>query len=193
MAIGLCLYAEILKQIAKFAPDIFAYVLMIKRTFEQYFNALYMPLGMYALRMVDDIDVAEDLVQDAFLKTWESLENGLVIENFKTWMYKCVRNECVAYLRLRQDFVNPADVPEVGEEIIDTSERDARIWRAIDELPQKCRDIFLMSKRDGLTGEEIAEELGISVKTVRNQITKAMCRLRTALADRYKPFFLPFL
>ena len=84
-------------------------------------------------------------------------------------------------------------IPDVGEEEIDTSFRDARIWKAIDKLPEKCREIFLMSKRDGLTNEEIADELGISIKTVKNQMTKAFSRLREALSDGHKPFFLPFL
>ena len=88
---------------------------------------------------------------------------------------------------------NIDDVPEVEDEVIDTSIRDARIWRAIDELPKKCREIFLMSKRDGLSNSEIAEELNLSVKTVKNQITKAFSRLRDALPDDHKPFFLPFL
>lgn len=84
-------------------------------------------------------------------------------------------------------------IPEISEENIDTSVRDARIWKAIDNLPEKCREVFLMSKRDGLTNEEIAEEMGISVKTVKNQMTKAFSRLREALSDGHKPFFLPFL
>ncbi len=65
-------------------------------------------------------------------------------------------------------------IPDIGEEVIDTSFRDARIWKAIDELPEKCREIFLMSKRDGYSNEEIADELGISIKTVKNQMTKAL-------------------
>jgi RNA polymerase sigma-70 factor (ECF subfamily) len=81
----------------------------------------------------------------------------------------------------------------VCEEIIDTSFRDARIWKAIDELPEKCREIFLMSKRDGLSNAEIADEMNISIKTVKNQMTKAFTRLRESLSTEHKPFFLPFL
>ena len=84
-------------------------------------------------------------------------------------------------------------ISEICEEVIDTSFRDARIWKAIDELPEKCREIFLMSKRDGLTNAEIAEEMNISIKTVKNQMTKAFARLRESLSTGHKPFFLPFL
>lgn len=163
------------------------------REFERHFNALYLPLGMYALRLVDDIDEAEDLVQDAFVKAWEMIDNGAEIANFKAWMYRCVRNVCIDYLRKKKDTVGIEEVNDVDTETIDMSERDARIWREVDKLPERCREIFLMSKRDGLSNEEIAEELGLSIKTVKNQITKALSRLRESLSNGYKPFFLPFL
>lgn len=166
---------------------------MTTKEFEIFFRKLYLPLGMYALRIVDDADVAEDMVQDAFLNTWERLEGGLEISNFKAFMYRSVRNECLSYLSSLKEKVGEEFIPEVGEDEIDTSFRDARIWRAIDELPEKCREIFLMSKRDGYSNEEIADELGITIKTVKNQMTKAFTRLREALGDGHKPFFLPFL
>ena len=166
---------------------------MTTKDFEIFFRKLYLPLGMYALRIVDDADVAEDMVQDAFLNTWERLEGGLEISNFKAFMYRSVRNECLSYLSSLKEKVGEEFIPEAGEEEIDTSFRDARIWKAIDELPEKCRDIFLMSKRDGYSNEEIADELGISIKTVKNQMTKAFSRLREALNSGHKPFFLPFL
>ncbi|MDE6096434.1 MAG: RNA polymerase sigma-70 factor [Muribaculaceae bacterium] len=166
---------------------------MTIREFEAYFRKLYLPLGMYALRIVDDADISEDMVQQAFLNTWERLEGGLEISNFKAFMYRSVRNECLSYLSSLKEEVGEEFIPEAGEEEIDTSFRDARIWKAIDELPEKCREIFLMSKRDGYSNEEIADELGISIKTVKNQMTKAFSRLREALSSGHKPFFLPFL
>ena len=104
-----------------------------------------------------------------------------------------MRNECISFLRNRKETVGTEHIPEADEEAVDTSLRDARIWRAIDELPERCREIFLLSKRDGLSNDEIAEELDLSVKTVKNQITKAYSRLREALSPKHKPFFLPFL
>lgn len=166
---------------------------MTSKEFEVFFRRLYLPLGMYALRFVGDADAAEDLVQDAFMKTWMYIEDGGEIDNFSSFMYRCVRNICISYLRDRREMLDESEIPDVGEEEIDTSFRDARIWQAIDGLPEKCREIFLMSKRDGLANEEIASELGISVKTVKNQMTKAFSRLREALSDGHKPFFLPFL
>lgn len=148
---------------------------------------------MYALRLVDDAVIAEDMVQDAFMKAWIYIEKGGEIDNFTAFMYRTLRNVCLSYLRDKRDMLGEEYIPEVEEEDIDTSFRDAEIWKAIDSLPEKCREIFLMSKRDGLTNEEIADELEISVKTVKNQMTKAFQRLREALSGGHRPFFLPFL
>lgn len=165
---------------------------MTTREFEIKFKKLYVPLGMYALRIVEDADVAEDLEQDAFMKVWEYIERGVEIDDFDSFAYRTLRNLCISYLRGKKEMLGEDFIPEVSEDDIDTSFRDAAIWRAIDGLPDKCREVFLLSKRDGLTNEEIAEELDISIKTVKNHMTKAFSRLREELEGGHKPFFLPF-
>lgn len=154
---------------------------------------MYLPLGMYALRIIDDAQNAEDIVEDAFTKAWQQMEEGKEFSDFKAYMYRSVRNGCISFIRARKEIVGIECIPEVDEETVDTSERDARLWKAIDALPDKCREVFLLSKRDGLSNEEIAERMGISIKTVKNQMTKAFSRLRDALSPAHKPFFLPFL
>ena len=166
---------------------------MTARDFENHFKRLYLPLGMYALRFVDDVAVSEDLVQDAFMKAWLYLENGGVIDNIQAFMYRSVRNGCLTWVRQQRETLDESFIPEVGDDEIDTSFRDALIWKAVDNLPEKCRQVFLLSKRDGLSNEEIANELNISIKTVKNQMTKALSRLRESLSTGHKPFFLPFL
>ena len=166
---------------------------MTKDDFEKYFRVMYLPLGMYALRIVENTEIAEDVVSEVFSKIWQKLERGEEIENFKTYIYRSVRNDCISYLRKQKETVGLENIPEADEESIDTSERDAKIWKAVEDLPEKCRRVFLLSKRDGLSNEEIAEEMDISIKTVKNQMTKAFSRLREALSDGHKPFFLPFL
>lgn len=161
--------------------------------FERHFKSLYLPLGMYALRIVGDTAEAEDIVEESFMKAWQLISGGYEIDSFKPFMYRMVRNECVDFMRHKHPAESIEGIPEVCEETVDTSVRDAAVWRAIDCLPDRCRTVFLMSKRDGLSNDEIAEELGISVKTVKNQMTKALSRLRESLSDGRKPFFLPFL
>lgn len=150
---------------------------MEKRDFQKGYEALMMPLGMYALRIVGDVDTAQDVVQNAFEAAWEHVDE---IENLKAYMYRTVRHAALLAARESGRF---EEVPlsyceDVAEEDVDTSERDARLWKALDSLPERCRKVFILSKRDGLSNAEIAEELGISVKTVENQMTKAYSRLR---------------
>ena len=166
---------------------------MTGREFDIFFRRMYLPLGMYALRILDDAQSAEDIVEEGFAKAWQLIADGKDIADFKSYMYRMVHNDCISYIRSRKLTVGLELVPEVDEEAMDTSERDARLWKAIDELPDKCREVFLLSKRDGLSNDEIALQMGISVKTVKNQMTKAFSRLREALSSGHKPFFLPFL
>lgn len=166
---------------------------MTVREFEHEYHRLYMPLCMYALRMLGDVDEAKDVVQESFLTVWERIEAGLTIDALKPYMYRTVRNAVLLRLQRRAEPCDIEEAAEITDEIVDTSERDARLWEAIDRLPDKCRNIFLMSKRDGLSDREIAEELGLSVKTVENQKTKAFKELRQQLEGRNgKVFFLPF-
>lgn len=166
---------------------------MTGHEFDIFFRRMYLPLGMFALRIVDDAQSAEDIVEDAFMRAWQQIEEGKEFDDFKAYMYRSVRNGCISFIRSRKETVGVECIPEADEETVDTSERDALIWKAIDALPDKCREVFLLSKRDGLSNDEIAEQMEISIKTVKNQMTKAYSRLREALSSGHKPFFLPFL
>lgn len=168
---------------------------MTAREFEIQFHSLYMPLCMYALRLTGNISDAEDTVQEAFTNAWTLIDAGGTVNNFRAYMYRTVHNEALRKpCRCDFDLINMDECGHVSEDVIDTSERDAALWRAIDRLPARCREIFLMSKRDGMSNADIAEELEISMKTVENQMTKAYKALRLSLAPRGgKVFFLPFL
>lgn len=175
---------------------------MNPREFEKEYNRLLLPLGMYALRIVMDVSEAEDIVQNVFVNVWNHIQQGYEPENLKSYLYRAVRNASLKFLfkeekNTEEDIENAEDVTE---EAVDTSERDARLWQAVNALPPKCREVFLMSKRDNYSYKEIAEALGISVKTVENHLTKAMKSLREAygLRDNVKVnhlsiFFLPLV
>lgn len=166
---------------------------MTSQQFQQYYTALYLPLGLYALRMVRDINVAQDLVQESFLAVWQKICAGFDPQNFKAYMYITVRNAALQYMRTANIQVPIEEAAaEVAPEDIDRSEMDAEIWRAVDSLAPRCREIFLLSKRDGLTHAQIAEKLNISVKTIENQITKANKALRGSLAYLYHDNFILF-
>ncbi|MDE7412786.1 MAG: RNA polymerase sigma-70 factor [Muribaculaceae bacterium] len=165
---------------------------MSSKEFERNYRKMYMPLCMFALRIVEDTDVADDVVQVCFMKVWDLIRKGHEIASLNQYMYRTVRNYALS--RLRTDSVfSPLEenTDMVSEEEIDTAERDGRLWKAIDEMPPRRREIFLMSKRDGMTYAAIAEELGLSVKTVENQISKALASLRNDA--RHISFLISFL
>lgn len=159
-------------------------------TFQREYERLLLPLCMYALRITESVSDAEDCVQSAFLSAWQLLVDAPEPGNFKAYMYRAVRNAALDMVRRSGRAVPLDEAEEVPEADVDTSERDARLWRAVDSLPPRCRRILLMAKRDDMTHAEIAEELGLSVKTVENQLAKAMSRLRGHTDLRILSFFL---
>lgn len=146
---------------------------------EQLFLEFYRPLCLYALRFVGDIDKAEDVVQDCFVKILERPGDSLQQyddRGRRALLFCIVHNHCIDELRRAQAMAN---IPlETTEEEMENAFSAARLWTAIDALPDRCREVFLMAKRDGMTYREIAEELGISERTVEHQVSKALHLLR---------------
>ena len=147
--------------------------------FDDLFRFNYRPLCLYALHYMQDADLAEDIVQESYTALWEKLQEGTHVLNRKSYLYMMVRNRCLDHLRKKgipTESLNPYDTYGIidDDDAQERSQTEARLWTAIDSLPEKCREVFIMSKRDGLKYEEIADELGLSVNTVRNQISKAL-------------------
>lgn len=142
----------------------------------------YKPLCLYARRYLGDAGQVEDVVQNAFVAYWEKCQNGQQPDSPKSYLYRIVHNRCIDDLR-RSGSPLPAeglsrelDVPD--EETVDRSFVWARLWTAIDRLPERRREILLLNKRDGLTCPEIAARMNLSEHTVRNQLAKALKTLR---------------
>lgn len=150
----------------------------INNYFDDLFKLFYRPLCLYALHYIADYQKVEDIVQECFLSLWQ--KRSAVTEH-RAYLYASVRNRCLDELHktLKNRSLADSDIEnfysEESDSIMqDDSVTEAEIWTAIDSLPDRCREIFLLSKRDGLKYEEIARELSISVNTVRNQISKAL-------------------
>lgn len=162
--------------------------------FEDLFRYNFRPLCLYALHYVQDADVAEDLVQECFTTLWEKLQEGAEIANRRAYLYMTVRNRCLDRLRrkgIAMESLKPYDTYGIidDDDAEERSQTEARLWTAIDSLPPKCREAFLLNKRDGLKYEEVAREMGISENTVRNQISKALKLLKDGAVKIYMFFF----
>lgn len=156
------------------------------------FRTLYRPLCLYALHYLKDADAVEDVVQEAFTAWWQQTQGE--VGNVRPYLYAIVRNRCIDILRRQgrqPGQLLPEDAADTisDEEAVERSALEARLWEAVDRLPARRRELLLMSKRDGLTYEQIADATGLSVNTVRNQISRALRSLRDS-ADSILDFIL---
>ena len=168
--------------------------------FEQLFKNHFSGLCFFAQRYVKDFDAAKEIVQDAFFNLWEKRDTIDMDRPVKSYLTMVIHNKCSNYLRDNNKFdayvlhiENLLDIPEyVDADSMVESELKSKIDVAISELPEKCREVFVMNRYDNLKYLEIAERLQISVKTVETQMSKALQMMRIQLAE-YLTVFIAFI
>ena len=156
--------------------------------FEGLFREHYKPLCAFACQYLREGDKAQDLVQDLFFRLWQDREKIQVTMSIKAYLFASVRNRCLNVIatqgRVRSLDEETDDLRQ--EEAVTEEERTHRLGRvhaAIEALPEERRRIFKLSRYEGLKYQEIADRLGLSVKTVENQMGKALKTLREDLKD----------
>lgn len=167
-----------------------------EQVFETIFRTYYERLCNYANTILNDMDEAEEMVQSAFLTVWEKHDTLEIHTSVKSYLYRAVHNSClnrVKHYKVRKTYgdsvKNQTELlhDDASQDLIG-SELDAIVANAIDSLPDQCKLVFKLSRFENLTYAEIAEQLGISVKTVENHMVKALKVLREKLKD-----YLPVL
>ncbi len=164
--------------------------------FERLFRELYSPLYRYACGILSDEMQSEEVVQDVFMKLWQQREQLAVTTNMQAYLYRAVHNQAVNILnraKVEQKYQQFArhrapDYEMSPAHRLQAGELQQRILRVLAAIPEKCRTIFHLSRQEELSYREIAEKLGLSVKTVENQMSKALKILRAELKD-----YLPML
>jgi RNA polymerase sigma-70 factor, ECF subfamily len=167
-----------------------------ENAFEMIFREHYEQLCRYAHSFLGDKDEAEEVVQASFIGVWEKRTALNITESIKAYLFQMVRNRClnvlkhekVKQLHINHESHHAEKTSESVSENIHARELEQRIIEAIKQLPEQCRLVFNLSRFEEMRYQEIADQLNISVKTVENQMGKALKMMRTQLQE-----FLPTL
>ena len=169
--------------------------------FEELFKTYYKPLCSYARYYLKDPDESEEVVQGMFMQLWEKKDSTRITTSVKSYLYSSVRNNClnrIKHMKIRSE--HREHVLKNSDKSSDTvmdkvigKELEQQITSAIEGLPEQCGLIFRLSRHGDLKYAEIAEHLDLSVKTVENQMGKALRVLREKLNAYLVPMAVVFI
>lgn len=157
-------------------------------SFEILFRKLYRPLCKTLFKVIQDKQTAEDIAQDAFFILWEKRKE--IRLSIKSYLYRAALNKAFTYLERDKrlvrtqhegDWYEYEPSANTTQETFQLNETQTEINKAIDSLPPACKTVFLMSRMEEMTYKEIAEALNISIKTVENQMSKALKQIKERL------------
>jgi RNA polymerase sigma-70 factor, ECF subfamily len=164
-----------------------------EKVFEEFFKTWYPKLCLFANQYVGSPDLSRDIVQEVFIRIWDHREEFEVRYSLKAYLYQAVKNHSISYLRKTKPVTDLSEIIGVpGDEYLPEEELlfrnksfSDRIWREVEELPERKRTIFTLYRKHGLSYKEIATVLGIKRKTVENQMGRALHFLRERLHAVY--------
>lgn len=162
---------------------------------ETLIRSYYAVLCRYAENFLPDAALAQDIVQETFIKLWKSGKSFDSIKALKAYLYTITRNGCLDMIRSRTRMDNrhqqsAADSEASAESVLAAiirAESIALIYQAVKAMPAKMQEIFILSYREGMTVGEIAAHLGMNVKAVKKQKYKALVSLRDRFANNREP------
>jgi RNA polymerase sigma-70 factor (ECF subfamily) len=159
------------------------------KAFEQMFRRYQPALVRYGYLHLRSNEAAREVVQEVFINVWEKREQLEFGDELKHYLYRAVKNTCLNYLQKRRletvSLEEAITAAAEQEEDNGTNQRRLKaVMAQIDQLPEICREIFMMSRIEGLSHKEIAEILEIAPKTVENQIGIALKKIREGVKER---------
>jgi len=166
------------------------------KLFEDMFRAYYKQLCIFAHKYLNSMDSAEEVVQDIFYQIWKKRNELNIKSSLKSYLYTSVKNNCLQQIRVHKlDLkyenyykTHYSDESRDPAEELRAKELNETINKALNTLPVKCRQVFEMSRYDGLKYHEIADKLSISVKTVEANMGKALKHFRIYLKEYAEAF-----
>ena len=158
------------------------------KNFDLLYMSYYPKAKTFLMNMLDDADEAEDLAQDAFVKLWTSREQLAQVRNLNSYVYQTVKYTLFAHVNKKKEIMQTGiegayDLPSQDdlESVVCSNELEQLIEHVIDSMPPQRKRIFTMSRKEGMTTEEISQKLGISKRTVETHISLALATLRNAI------------
>jgi len=157
------------------------------------FDLYYKDLMFYSIKFVVYKEIAEEIVQDIFIRIWNKRQTININKSIKSYLFTSVKNRSLNYLRSKYaktffvniENVNQKPVYYTVENDMNANELKKIIHDAIHSLPAKCKIVFNLSRNAGLSTKEIADQLNISQKTVQNQIGIAMQKIKELIKDQW--------
>lgn len=154
------------------------------------FKSEYLSVCKTINRFIRDKNLVEDLAQEVFLRLWDKRDKINITSSLSAYIRRMAINEALGYLRKNKKFEEEEIQPDIslghdhsGEDDYLYGELKGNIMAAIDSLPPKCKAVFKLSRFEEMTYQEIADQMGISIKTVENQMGKALKVLRSKLQN----------
>jgi len=154
--------------------------------FQSLFEKYYQLLCYSAYKICADEHKSKDLAQEVFIDIWRRRENLNIHTSFQAFLRRAVFNKAIDYVRAQRfdfkDYIDLGVAPEKASQNLEMNELKELIHKTTEQLPERCRIIFFMSRFEEMSHKEIAAKLEISEKTIENQITKALKILRKVIA-----------
>jgi RNA polymerase sigma-70 factor, ECF subfamily len=175
--------------------------------FKSLYDTYYRRMVLYSLSYIENKEIAEDIVQDVFLKLWEKRKDAFIVSSVDSYLFRAVHNACIQYFRhnkVTERYENQHKLKLKEIDILyhswnqnentpaDFNEIKRISERTLYALPEKTREIFSLSRQDQLTNKEISQKILVDIKTVEYHIGKALKAFRENLKD-YLMFVAAYL
>lgn len=166
--------------------------------FSKLFDLYYSPLCFFADKYLQDMDFSRSLVQQVFVDIWSKRDKLSIDHSEKSYLYTAVKNRSLDFLKKHKRNVSVEEINTEKhqtpfQDYIEEAELNNRINKLINNLPERCREVFTLCRFEGMKYKQIADQMGISVKTVEMQMGIALKRLREGLPDYQMMNLLVFL
>ncbi|MDP4185959.1 MAG: RNA polymerase sigma-70 factor [Bacteroidota bacterium] len=177
------------------------------KAFEYFFRKYHPRLRLFAFRIIDNFDVADDIIQDIFSTLWENRESINEDRNLKSFIFMSLRNQCLNYIKrqkVEKKYIEFATYQNISQELflinfLEENEIEQlkgsmirEVQSIMETLSPQCKKVFELSRFEKLKNKEIAEKLGLNIKTVEKHISNAMKVIRQEMHHRSYLMFLLF-